>query len=88
MWVDYRCMQRLVTSNMPKKALQPERDCFHERVRRFVYNNGLLHRVFTDGSKREVPRPSERADIIKRSHDDAGHFGIKRTVFLFAIEYW
>ena len=70
-------MQRLVSGDMPDIASQSERDKINKRVRRFRYNNGLLHRVFTDGSRREVPRPAERTDIVRKSHDDSGHFGIK-----------
>ena len=57
-------------------------------MRRFRYNNGLLYRVFADGSRREVSRPVERTDIVKKSHDDSGHFGIKRTASLVDTEYW
>ena len=57
-------------------------------MRRFTNSNGLLYYVFTDGSKREVPRPAERTDIVRKSHDDSGHFGIKRTTSLVDTEYW
>ena len=86
-WADHLYMQRLVSGNMPEEAAQAERDRINKRVRRFVYSNGLLHRVFADGSKREVPRPAERADIVKKSHEDSGHFGIKCRVSLVATRY-
>ena len=60
----------------------------NKRVRRFWYTNGLLYRVFTDGSRREIPRLAERTDIVRKLHDDAGHFGIKRTTSLVETEYW
>ena len=60
----------------------------NKRIRKFRYGNGLLYRVFTDCSKREVPRPAERTDIVRKSHDDSGHFGIKRTTSLDDTEYW
>ena len=80
-------MQRLVSGDMPDTTLQSERDRINKRLRTFWYSNGLLYRVFTDSSKREVPRPAERSDIVRKSHDDSGHFGIKRTSSLDDTEY-
>ena len=34
-----------------------------------------------------MPRPAERADIVKKSQDDSGHFGIERIVSVVATEY-
>ena len=73
---------------MPDTTSQSKRDRINKRTRRFRYSSGLLYRVFTDGSKREVPRPAERTDIVMMSHDDSGHFGIKRTTSLVDTEYW
>ena len=87
-WLDHHYMHRLVTDEMPPEVSQAERDRVNKRVRRFRYREGVLHRVFADGSSREVPRPAERAAIVTKSHDDAGHFGIKRTLPLVAGKYW
>ena len=75
-------MQRLVSGDMPDIASQTEHDRINKRVRRFRYSNGLLYRVFTDGNAREVSRPAERTDIVRKLHDDIGHFGIKQTTSL------
>ena len=64
-------MQRLVSGDMPNTASQSERDRINKRVRTFRYINGLLYRVFKDGSKREEPRPAERTDIVRTLHDDS-----------------
>ena len=80
-------MRRLVHGDMSDTALQPVRDKISKRVRRFWYSNGLLHRVFTNDSKREVPRLAERTDIDTKLRDDSGHFGIKRTTSQVDIEY-
>ena len=53
-----------------------------------MYRETLLRRVFVDVSNAKVPRPAERVVIITKSHDDAGHSGIKRTAPLVAAEYW
>ena len=68
---DQLCMQRLVSGDMPDVASRPERDQINKRVRRFMNINGLLYRVFTDSGKREEPRPFERTDIVRKSHDDS-----------------
>ena len=79
-------MQRVVSRDMPHTPLQSERNRINKRVRRFRYSNGLLYRVFTHGSRREVHSPAERTDIVRKSHDDSGHFGIKRTKSLVDTE--
>ena len=71
-------MRLLVSGDMPDSASQTERDMNNKRVRRFGYNNGLLYRRFMDSNTREVPRPAEGTDIIRKSHDDSWQFGIKR----------
>ena len=86
-WLDQLCMHRLVSGDMPDAASQSERERINKRVRKFRYSSGLLYCVFTDGSKREVPRPAESTDIVRHSHDDSGHFGIKRTTSLVNTEY-
>ena len=72
-------MQRLVFGNMQDTTSQSERDMINKRVRKLRYSNVILHRVFKDGSEREVPRPAERTDIVRKSHDDSRYFGIKQT---------
>jgi hypothetical protein len=47
-----------------------------------------LVRVMPDRSTREVPKPSERAQLVARMHEQSGHFGIRRTLFLLAQHYW
>ena len=37
---------------------------------------------------RKVPRQVERADIVKKLHDDCGLFGIKRMKALANTKYW
>ena len=73
---------------MPDTASQSKRDIINKRICTLRYNSGMLYRVFTDGSKREVPRPAERSDIVRKSHDDSGHFRIKPTSSLVDTEYW
>ena len=57
-WSDQLCMQRLVSRDMQDTASLSERDRINKRVRKSRYSNGLVYRVFTDGSKREVPLPA------------------------------
>lgn len=80
-------MQRLITGGIPVEVAQSQRDRINKRVRRFRYQDGVLYRVFKDGSSTEVPRPAERGAIVTKSQDDAGHFGNKRTAAPVAAEY-
>ena len=81
-------MQRLVSGDTLDTTSQLKRIIINKRVRRSRYINGLLYRIFTDGSMREVPRPAERSDIVRKSHNDSWHFGIKRTTSLVDTQYW
>lgn len=41
-----------------------------------------------DGTSRNVPPPSERLALTRRVHEDAGHFGRRRTAHLLRTNYW
>ena len=47
-----------------------------------MYNLGL------DGKPRLVPKPPERTALIKRVHEETGHFGVRRTLALLLNRYW
>ena len=58
------------------------------RVRSYRMQGGELYRVFNDSKIRLVPKPSDRVDLIKRTHEETGHFGVRRTVALLLTRHW
>ncbi|XRB24862.1 integrase catalytic domain-containing protein [Pseudoscourfieldia marina] len=48
----------------------------------------VVERCITDGSWRVVPKPSERAELVRRAHEDTGHFGVRRTAGMLARQYY
>ena len=41
-----------------------------------------------DGSKRQIPPPDQRADIVKTTHTQCGHWGERRSTHLVRTSYW
>ena len=64
-WADQNCVVHLVSGEMPEGQSQAERDRVHKRVRRFRYADGVMHRVFGNGSRRGGPRRAKREGIAR-----------------------
>ena len=65
-----------------------ERRRIAKRAPAYQWQDGQLVRKLLDGSTRRVPPPAERPDIIRRTHELAGHFGTKRTMHLLTQQYY
>ena len=65
-----------------------ERDRIGHRITRFRWENGLLFRLWSDGTRRIVPRPDQRASLVRQVHEELGHFGIRRTHSMLRGQYW
>ncbi|XRB21605.1 reverse transcriptase [Pseudoscourfieldia marina] len=48
----------------------------------------VLMKTLPNGSKRVIPAPSERKELIKEAHEKCGHFGVRRTLHLVAQQYY
>jgi hypothetical protein len=58
------------------------------RVKPYQWQQGKVYRVMADGSRREVPPPSERYGVCHSTHGQCGHFGEKRTTSLVQANFW
>jgi hypothetical protein len=56
-----------------------ERDQVLQQAKKFVWERTHLLRLWPDGTKKVVPIPEERVKLIKHTHEDLGHFGVRRT---------
>ncbi|PNW79026.1 hypothetical protein CHLRE_09g398141v5 [Chlamydomonas reinhardtii] len=70
----------------------PRSDNEQRRVRsrasRYRWQGDQLFIVLLDGKLRQVPRPAERGELVRRTHEQAGHFGVRRTTALLLHSYW
>ena len=65
-----------------------ERSRLAHRARLYIWRDGRVWRRMPDGSVKVVPRPAERQGLIERLHQQAGHFGVKRTAHLVLASHW
>jgi hypothetical protein len=49
---------------------------------------GVFYRLEGDGKPRVVPKPAERTEILKKTHEEAGPLGVQRTIALLLTSYW
>lgn len=50
--------------------------------------NGLLFQVWADGARRILPRPDQRASLVRQVHEELGHFGVRKTHSMLPSQYW
>ncbi|GIL92187.1 hypothetical protein Vretifemale_19732, partial [Volvox reticuliferus] len=58
------------------------------RAKSYRMQGGVLYHLDSSGKGRVVPRPTERTEVIKKTHEDTGHFGVRRTLGLLLTSYW
>jgi len=87
-WEDLAVLHKLQQGSFPLAISAMERDRISHRVARFRSNNGLLFRVWPDGTRRIVPRPNQRASLVRQVHEELGHFGVCRTHSMLRSQYW
>jgi hypothetical protein len=56
-----------------------ERDRVLQRTKRYRLEGTHIFQVWEDGRVRIVPHPDQRGRIVRRAHEELGHFGVKRT---------
>eukprot|EP00245_Coleochaete_scutata_P000411 TRINITY_DN1051_c1_g1_i1.p1 TRINITY_DN1051_c1_g1~~TRINITY_DN1051_c1_g1_i1.p1 ORF type:complete len:1227 (+),score=252.29 TRINITY_DN1051_c1_g1_i1:430-3681(+) len=87
-WEDEILLGFLRGGEMPGGLTPSERDRVRQRSRRFRMEGEHLLRVFTDGRVLIVPRPETRPGLMRRAHEELGHFGVRRTHSLLQTQYW
>ena len=89
-WKDAHTLRYLHNPSADSIMFLPtaERRRVLRRVRFYRWDGSVLHRKLSDGSLRQVPQPDERHAIVKAAHENAGHFGRRRTTALVLMNYW
>ncbi|PNH10576.1 Retrovirus-related Pol polyprotein from transposon [Tetrabaena socialis] len=79
----------LFNHGVPPGGLEPsELRRAIRRARRYRIQGNQLLNLAVDGKSRQVPRPPDRVELIKRTHEETGHFGARRTLALLLTSYW
>ena len=85
---DTQVLQFLATKQLPAGLDARGNWRIQKRARHFQLNGTELIRVMADGTRLIVPPPNQRVQLIKQMHEQAGHFGVKRTKNLLQSSYW
>jgi Integrase zinc binding domain len=87
-WLDADAMHYLREGSCQLWWSPAKRRALARRVSPYVWAGGQLHRVLADGSRRVVPPPEAREQLVRDTHAQCGHFGEKRTVSLLQANHW
>ncbi|GAX86312.1 hypothetical protein CEUSTIGMA_g13724.t1, partial [Chlamydomonas eustigma] len=89
-WLDDNVLSYLKNSStdLLDKFNDTERRRVLRRSKFYAWDGSQLFRKFTDGSTRQVPHPDNRLELVRKIHEDNGHYGRRRTIALTALSYW
>ncbi|GIM14742.1 hypothetical protein Vretimale_17564, partial [Volvox reticuliferus] len=87
-WDDEQTMHLLRYWVMPQGLPTPEQKRCTRRARLYRFQGDTLYRIEGDAKARVVPWPTECTDIIRRTHEDTDHLGLRRTTSLILTSYW
>ena len=86
-WLDAPVMEYIRTKKIANGTPRHERDRIIRRSRVYCFVKGELQRKMPNGTACVVPRPQDRATLMKHIHKHHGHFGLRRTTSLIAPYY-
>eukprot|EP00882_Tetradesmus_deserticola_P002735 GHRQ01002908.1.p1 GENE.GHRQ01002908.1~~GHRQ01002908.1.p1 ORF type:complete len:1949 (-),score=411.99 GHRQ01002908.1:1876-7140(-) len=87
-WLDMTALHLLQQGSFPSNISAVEKSRVNKRLQYYSWRDGKVLRLMPDNSTRVVPPPSERFPLIKKCHDQTGHFGIRRTTALLLHTWW
>ena len=87
-WEDAPVMAYLETGAYADGATPKEKDRIWHRAQSYHLKKGVLRKRLADGATKIVPRPEQRANLIRRVHQDVGHYGVLKTYSMLSPTYW
>lgn len=81
-WEDHHVMAYLKAELPVAAYADKEKKRILKRASLHEWKRGKLYRITAAGRRLEVPPPAEREAIILVTHEESGHFGVKRTISL------
>ena len=85
---DQRVLHRMQHGDFPPGSTSKERDRIAHRIARFHWENRLVFGRWPNGTRKVVPRPDQRAQLVKQVHEELGHFGVRCTDSMLRNQYW
>lgn len=87
-WHDPPALHLLQHRTYPDGLPKTERSRIWKRAQLYEWRSGKLWRLFRGGPAKEVPAPHLRQQLVHDTHDQFGHFGVKRTASLVLTHQW
>jgi hypothetical protein len=87
-WEDANTLHYVTHGTHAEGETPAERKRVARRASSYIKIGESLTRVLKDGSRRRVPKPSERQPLIASAHNNTGHFGVRRTTSLLSTHFW
>jgi hypothetical protein len=87
-WEDRQLLHLLRVGEHDPQSSTAEQRRAARRAQYYSMQSDTLFRRMHDGSVRIVPKPNERAEIVRQIHEDNGHYGAARTTHLVTSMYW
>ena len=89
-WLDSNCQHYLTLGQYPEDIPLKERQRIWKRVKNYRYlpDECSLQRLMPDKAWKTVPPLPQRTELILRHHRQTGHWGIRRTHYMLALQYW
>jgi len=95
-WYDTPVLDTLFGGHLPPNLSSKEAYRVSRRAKGFAIMKGggpatqlpQLVRRMGDGTTRVVPRPENRTAVVVQTHEQAGHFGQRRTRHLVGLSFW
>lgn len=85
-WDDKATLEFLQHGSLPEE--KQERRRIVKRAKHYSMVSGEIKRLMFDGTRRIVPPPARRQELMQQVHEQCGHFGRRRTTHLLAGSYW
>jgi hypothetical protein len=86
-WQDSTTIAYLRTDSHASEQTAPAKDRIQHRAKHYYFENDLLRKRMPAGIDKIVPEPHLWANLIRATHLDTGHYGIKKTYSLLEPVY-
>ena len=81
-------MHKLQRGNFLLSTSLMERNRIGHQITRIRWENGLLFLLWSDGTRRIVPRPDQMAFLVRQICEELSHFGICMTHSMLRGQFW
>jgi site-specific DNA-cytosine methylase len=87
-WEDPVVMQYLQTGELPHACARADFRRIQRRSKHYSFVGDKLTRVMPDATRKLVPPPADRQQLITKQHEQCGHSGMRKTAALLLTRFW